>query len=153
MLLKCHQTVAAIIERENRFLMVKEHTKDGIKINQPAGHLEAEESLINAVKRETREETAYDFVPRSLLGIYKWENTSIQETFIRYAFIGTINGEKKNLPLDNNIIDAIWLTADQITARENHRSILVSQCLQDYLGGVSYPLEIINEVTLEHAKK
>ncbi len=146
MLLNFHQTVAAIIEKDRKFLMVKERTKDGIKLNQPAGHLESNETLLNAVIRETKEETACKFFPENFLGIYKWQNPNNKETFIRYAFIGSVDGGSKDQDLDDAIIDTLWLTAEQILTRNDHRSILVGQCLQDYLSGLSYPLDIINEI-------
>ena len=85
-------TVAAMAEREGRFLVVEEETDEGVRLNQPAGHLEPEESLIEAVVRETLEETAYGFVPRSLLGVYRWRHPAKGISYVRFAFVGEVTG-------------------------------------------------------------
>lgn len=143
---KPNTTVAAIIEHEGRFLMVREHTEHGIRINQPAGHLEHGETLLAAVVRETREETAYSFSPQALVGIYmadKDDHSAI--TYLRFAFCGTVEPQRLAATLDADIIEAVWLSADEIqAARASWRSPLVGRCLDDYLAGQRAPLSLIH---------
>ncbi len=144
MIWKPHVTVAAIIERAGKFLLVEEETMHGIRFNQPAGHLEADESLLVAVARETLEESAYHFVPQHLLGIYRWHSTESDATYLRFAFTGAITGHEADRPLDTGILQAVWLTADEIRATQaRHRSPLILRCVEDYLAGKRYPLELL----------
>lgn len=140
-------TVAAIIERDGRFLLVEEETSDGIRFNQPAGHLDPNESLIEAVARETLEEAAHDFTPTGLVGVYMSRyvssRTGKEVTYLRFAFCGEI-GRQHDRPLDEGILRAIWMTRDELIAcREKHRSPLVLQCVDDYLAGQHSPLSMI----------
>ncbi len=142
---KPNTTVAAVIEVNNTFLMVEEETADGIRINQPAGHLENNETLVQAVIRETKEETAYDFIPESILGIYQWKNESKGITYLRYAFIGKTISHNPSLKLDHGIIRAVWMSLDEIRSKSGiHRSPQVMNCIDDYLAGKLYPLELIS---------
>lgn len=139
--------VAAIIEREGRFLLVEEDTEDGVRYNQPAGHLEPGESLEQAVARETLEETAHDFTPTELIGAYmmRYENTAgdLLSTFIRFAFCGEL-GQRHDQPLDDGILRTVWMTRDEIVAcRDKHRSPLTLQCIDDYLQGQRAPLSLL----------
>lgn len=146
-------TVAAIAEREGRFLLVEEHTSEGVRINQPAGHLDPGESLIDAVVRETLEETACRFEPTALLGCYmsRYRSPRTQEdvTYLRFAFVGRVLAQDAGRALDKEIIRAFWATAEELEARAHeHRSPLVARCVQDYLsarrnGGTFLPLEAI----------
>jgi len=140
-------TVAAIIEHEGRFLLVEEETSDGIRFNQPAGHLDPGESLIDAVSREALEETAFEFTPESLVGIYMSRylsnRTGEEVTYLRFAFAGTL-GSQHNRPLDEGILRAVWMTPEELLAsQEKHRSPLVMQCVDDYLEGKRSPLSLL----------
>jgi 8-oxo-dGTP pyrophosphatase MutT (NUDIX family) len=137
-------TVAAIVERDGRFLLVEEHTDRGRLFNQPAGHLDPGESLLHAVAREALEETACSFEPTGLLGVYQYHSSADDVTYIRFAFTGTITGPEPGRALDAGIIRAVWLTPQEIrreTAR--HRSPLVMRCIEDHLAGRGFPLDVL----------
>ena len=143
--------VAAIVEKNGRFLLVEENTPDGIRYNQPAGHLEPGESLLQAVVRETLEETAHTFTPTELLGMYmmRYETPKGSEvrTFIRFAFVGEL-GDKLDRPLDDDILRTVWMTHEEILAcRDWHRSPLLMQCIDDYLLGQRAPLSLLSSYT------
>jgi ADP-ribose pyrophosphatase YjhB (NUDIX family) len=145
---KPNVTVAALIERDGRFLLVEEETPDGIRFNQPAGHLDEGESLMEACARETLEETAWRFRPTALVGIYMWPRPKRTDesdiTYLRFAFAGTLGDEQAGRSLDTGILRAVWMTPREIEAsRERHRSPLVWQGVQDYLAGRRYPMEIL----------
>jgi 8-oxo-dGTP pyrophosphatase MutT (NUDIX family) len=137
-------TVAAVVEREGRFLLVEEHADGGLKLNQPAGHLEPGESLLQAVAREALEETAFRFTPEWLLGVYRWRSLERQVTYVRFAFLGSVQGPAPGRALDEGIVRALWLTpADLNAERARHRSPLVAQCVEDCLAGRRFPLEVL----------
>ena len=139
-------TVAAVIERAGRFLMVIEQSPDGLRINQPAGHLEPGESLVEACVRETLEETAHRFTPMALVGIYLWrtEPPPAGRAYLRFAFTGSVGEVIAGRALDEGIIDAVWLSADELAQRRaEHRSPLVMQCVEDYLRGRRFPLDLL----------
>lgn len=141
-------TVAAVIERERHFLLVEEETSEGVRFNQPAGHLDPFESLEQAVARETMEETAHEFAPTSLVGVYmsryQSARTGLDVTYLRFAFSGTV-GRVHDRPLDHGILRALWLTYEELLAtRDLHRSPLVLQCVDDYLKGQSAPLSLLH---------
>ena len=141
---KPHVTVAAVIERDGQFLLVEEETDDGIRFNQPAGHLECGEALTEAVIREVLEETAYHFVPKTLIGVYNWRNEAKDITYLRFAFAGEIVGHEAGRSLDQGIIAARWLSLDEIRALQNrHRSPLIMRCIEDWQAGKRYPLDLI----------
>ena len=141
---KPNVTVAAVVEREGRFLLVEEETSAGLRLNQPAGHLEPGESLIEAAVRETLEETAHEFLPESLVGIYQWPRPDGELTYLRFAFGGTVGEALAGRTLDTGIVRAIWLSEDEIRAStERHRSPLVLQCVRDHLEGRRFPLELL----------
>lgn len=141
---KPNVTVAAVVERDGKFLLVEEETAQGIRFNQPAGHLEAHESLTQAVIRETLEESAYHFTPTQLIGIYRWHAPESDITYIRFAYTGTITGHEAGRKLDTGILRAVWLSPDEIRESESrHRSPLILRCIEDYLAGRRYPLELI----------
>ena len=145
MIWKPNVTVAAVIERDGKFLLVEEETSQGVRFNQPAGHLEAGESLPAAVAREVLEESAYHFIPQHLLGVYHWHSADSDTTYLRFAFTGAITGHDPGRPLDTGILQAVWLSPGEIRATlERHRSPLVSRCVEDYLAGKRYPLELLN---------
>ena len=138
-------TVAAVIEQDQKFLMVEERIGSAVRLNQPAGHLEDNESLIDAVIRETREETAWQFLPKQLVGVYRWRHGASQETYIRFCFTGEL-GEFLDTPLDPDITQTVWLDADAMQRRAaQFRSPLVQQCWQDSLAGKRYDLDLLNE--------
>jgi ADP-ribose pyrophosphatase YjhB (NUDIX family) len=141
-------TVAAIVEREGRFLLVEEQTESGLLFNQPAGHLEDEESLKAAVIRETLEETAWDFEPEELVGIYRWRVPGRNVTYLRFAFSGRLGSHHAHRELDEGIVRAVWQTPAEIRAgRERHRSPLVERCVEDYLSGRRAPLDLLSDMT------
>lgn len=140
-------TVAAVIERDGRFLLIEEETSDGIRINQPAGHLDPGESLQQAVVRETLEETAYDFTPTALVGMYMSRyvsaRTGLAVTYLRFTFCGTA-GARHDQPLDDGILRTMWLTRDEVLAcSDRHRSPMVVRCIDDYLRGQRTPLSLV----------
>jgi 8-oxo-dGTP pyrophosphatase MutT (NUDIX family) len=141
---KPNVTVAAIVEQDGRFLLVEEETTDGLRFNQPAGHLDAGESLVAACVRETLEETAYAFTPTELVGVYQWLRPQGDLTYLRFAFAGKVGAHETARVLDTGIVRAVWMSRDEIEASvERHRSPLVLQCVQDYLKGRRFPLELI----------
>ena len=145
---KPNVTVAAVIERDGRYLLVEEETAEGIRFNQPAGHLEDGESLLEAVVRETLEETRYIFCPTALVGIYQWPRPQGDITYLRFAFAGEIIGEEQDRPLDAGIIAPRWVTLDEVRASTmRHRSPLILQCIEDLAAGNPYPLELIRHYT------
>lgn len=141
---KPNVTVAAVVERGGRFLLVEEETADGLRLNQPAGHLEEGESLVAATVRETREETAYRFTPEYLVGVYQWPVPNRELTYLRFAFGGAVHGEASGAKLDDGIVRALWMTADELRAcPQRHRSPLVLRCVEDWIAGRRYPLDLI----------
>ena len=139
-------TVAAVIERGGKFLFVEELANGRRVLNQPAGHLDPGESLVQAVAREVLEETAHRFTPTALLGIYRWVYDKEDVTFLRFAFLGRVDGVEEGRKLDNEIIAAVWLTPAELAARRTeHRSPLVQQCVDDFLAGRSFPLDALSK--------
>jgi 8-oxo-dGTP pyrophosphatase MutT (NUDIX family) len=145
---KPNVTVAAIIEQDGKFLMVEEQCADGLRFNQPAGHLENQESLLQAVIREVQEETAYLFQPTALLGTYLWKHPDKDLTYLRFAFIGDVSDHNPGQPLDDGITRATWMTMDEIrTSQHRHRSPQVLMCLEHYLAGQRFPLAVISHLS------
>lgn len=141
---KPNVTVAAVVERAGRFLMVEEHTPEGLRLNQPAGHLEADESLLQAVVRETVEETAYAFTPECVVGVYLWPRPQGDVTYLRLAFGGTVGDTPADTALDAGIVRAVWMTPDELRAcASRHRSPLVMQCVDDWIAGRRFGLDLI----------
>jgi 8-oxo-dGTP pyrophosphatase MutT (NUDIX family) len=148
MSLKVDLTVAAIAEDCGRFLLVQERAARRVVLNQPAGHVESGESILDAVVRETREETGRDFRPKSLTGIYLWQGPRGRPV-LRIAFAGEVGERAAGSRLDGAILRALWLGSDELAARATeHRSPLVQLCVEDYLRGTRYPLETVAEVPL-----
>jgi ADP-ribose pyrophosphatase YjhB (NUDIX family) len=138
-------TVAAVVEREGRFLLVEERIDGRLVLNQPAGHLDPGESLIQACRREVLEETAHHFEPRALVGVYRWHYAKKDVTFLRFCFCGGVTRVDAGGKLDKGIVAAPWLTATELEARKaDHRSPLVAKCMADYLAGKRYPLELFS---------
>ena len=145
-------TVAAVIERGGQFLFVEEEDEGRVLFNQPAGHLEQNESLVQGCRREALEESAWHFEPRALVGIYRWRKpdspASTGVTYVRFAFCGELGGHEAARKLDAGIVRAVWMSPDEIRAlRGRLRSPLVLRCMEDYLAGRRYPLDAL----VEHA--
>jgi len=144
MVWKPHVTVAAVIERDNRFLLVEEHTPHGLQFNQPAGHLEEDEDLISAVKREVQEETAWQFEPEALVSVQLWRKNPEFPSFMRFCFAGHCHSHTPSKQLDEGIVAAHWMTRDEIvTERHRLRSPLVLISVDEFLTGQRYPLSIL----------
>jgi 8-oxo-dGTP pyrophosphatase MutT (NUDIX family) len=144
-------TVAAVIERDGRFLLIEEHTAEGLRLNNPAGHLDPGESPAQGCARETLEETAHPFTPTALVGVYlsRFQRTDQQGevqdiSYLRFAFCGEVGEPEPGRALDNGIVRTLWMTAEEVReSRARHRSPLVLQCLEDYLAGRRHPLDLI----------
>ena len=153
---KPNVTVAAVIERDfggvRKFLLVEEETRDGLKLNNPAGHLDPGESPVRGCVRETLEETAFHFTPTALVGVYLSRFERLQPgqavpldiTYLRFTFCGELGAHVAGQALDEGIVRTVWLTADEIRASAPmHRSPLLLTCLEDYLAGRRFPLDLI----------
>lgn len=153
MVWKPHVTVAAVIEQDNRFLLVEEETSNGLQFNQPAGHLEENEDLIAAVKREVQEETGWQFEPEHIVAIQLWRRSPDFPSFVRICFSGRCHSHDSEQRLDEGIIATHWLTRDEIKAREHClRSPLVLISVDEYLSGHRHPLSLLKSfLDLEHA--
>ncbi|NOT11790.1 MAG: NUDIX hydrolase [Methylococcaceae bacterium] len=146
MVWKPHLTVAAVIEKNQRFLLVEEETSNGLQFNQPAGHLEENEDIISAVKREVYEETAWHFEPEHVVAVQLWRKKPDSPTFVRICFSGYCHSHNPSQPLDVGIFAAHWLTVDEIQAKNRQqllRSPLVLLSIDDYLDGQRYPLSLL----------
>jgi len=144
-------TVAALIEQDGRFLLVEEQTPDGLRLNQPAGHLEAGESPQQGVVREALEETGRVFAPQGLVGVYlsrtrRTTEQGVQDvSYLRLAFFGSASAPDPQRALDDGIVRTLWMDVDALRASTSrHRSPLVLRCVEDYLRGQRYPLELIS---------
>jgi ADP-ribose pyrophosphatase YjhB (NUDIX family) len=143
-----HITVAAVIERDNKFLLVKEMVEGIAVLNQPAGHWEAGETLVEAAQRETLEETGWEFYPTALVGIYRWQHPRKDETFLRFTFCGSCSDNQISTDLDDGILEANWLRADEILALPDIklRSTMVIESLNDYLAGKRYDIDMLRDI-------
>jgi 8-oxo-dGTP pyrophosphatase MutT (NUDIX family) len=140
-------TVAAIAERDGQFLFVEERAGGRVVVNQPAGHLEEGETFLEAVIRETLEETAWSFEPTAVVGVYVWRPEHQARTFLRVAFAGELGDYDPPRPLDRGILRTRWLARQDLAhPRIRLRSPLVTQCVDDYLAGVRYPLSLISHL-------
>ena len=145
---KPNVTVAAVIEKDGRYLLIEENTLEGLRLNNPAGHLDPGESPAQGCARETLEETAHLFVPTALVGIYlsrfQRESTGEDITYVRMAFSGDLGDFQPHLSLDEGIVRTLWMTPDEVRASAHrHRSPLVLKCIEDHLTGQRFPLETI----------
>ena len=145
---KPNVTVAAIIERDGRYLLVEEHTQEGLRLNNPAGHLDPAESPQQAVVRETLEETMRAFTPEALVGVYlsRFQREAGNEdvTYMRLAYCGAVGDELPGLQLDTGIVRTLWMTVEEIRASTpRHRSKLLLRCVEDHLAGVRHPLGLV----------
>jgi 8-oxo-dGTP pyrophosphatase MutT (NUDIX family) len=142
-------TVAAIIERDGRYLLVEERTSVGLRLNNPAGHLEPGESLVSAVIREVLEETACTFTPEALVGVYlsrsEHPRTGEDITYLRFTFCGAVGEPEPGRALDTPIVRTLWLTPEEVyLARNSHRSPWVAQCITDHQAGQRFPLDLLH---------
>ena len=145
---KPNVTVAAIIEKDGRYLLIEEHTPEGLRLNHPAGHLDPGESPAQACAREALEETAHPFTPTALVGVYlsRFQRPAEGEdiTYLRMAFCGDIGELQPHLSLDEGIVRTLWMTPEEVRASaERHRSPLVLRCIEDHLAGQRFPLQVI----------
>src|SRR5690606_11378523 len=141
-------TVAAVIERNGRYLLIEEHTPEGLRLNNPAGHLDPGEGPEQGVAREALEETAHTFTPTALVGVYlsrfQREATGEDITYLRFAYCGTVGDQVPGQALDTGIVRTLWMTPEEIRAStERHRSPLVLRCIEDHLAGVRYPMDLV----------
>jgi 8-oxo-dGTP pyrophosphatase MutT (NUDIX family) len=138
-------TVAAVIERQGKFLLVQERIDGQLVLNQPAGHLDPGESLLAACRREVLEETAHRFEPTGLVGIYRWRHAAKDVTFLRFCFYGRAGEADSSRKLDKEIVSLQWLTSEELKKRKpEHRSPLVQKCVEDFLAGRHFPLEVLS---------
>jgi 8-oxo-dGTP pyrophosphatase MutT (NUDIX family) len=142
-------TVAAVVVRDGRYLMVEEHTREGLRLNQPAGHLDPGETLVQAVVRETLEESAHRVQPRAGVGMYlaryRHPGDGTDVTYLRIAFDCDLLGVEHGRALDEGIVRALWMSADEIRARAaEHRSPLVMQTIDDHAAGRRFALECLH---------
>ena len=139
-------TVAAVIERNGKFLFVEERIEGRLVLNQPAGHLDPGESLTAACTREVLEETAHHFEPTGLVGVYRWHYAAKDVTFLRFCFRGDISAEDNGRKLDKEIVKLHWLSPAELASRQaDHRSPLVEKCVEDFLAGRNFPLELLSK--------
>ena len=145
MVWKPHATVAAIIEQNNHYLMVEERIDGELVVNQPAGHLNDNESLLEAVIREVQEETARTYHPQGIVSIYRWRNSKKQQTYLRTTFFGQVSERDPEQILDDPIVKTDWYSRKQLQ-KEKLRSPLVLRCIDDYSAGLRYPLKMLVDV-------
>ncbi|WP_296753946.1 NUDIX hydrolase [Thiobacillus sp.] len=140
-----HVVAAAIVERDGTFLLVEEHTAEGLRLNQPAGHWERGETLLDAVRREALEETAHHVEPLALLGCYSTYYPRRDITYLRFAYVCETVGFDAGRALDHGIVRALWLTPEELASHPTpHRSQLVMRCIEDYLAGRRFPLNFVS---------
>ncbi len=147
MVWKPNVTVAAVVEHNGRFLVVEERIRGRWVYNQPAGHLEPEEGLTEAVVREMREETGREFHPEAITGVYRWCKPDDGTTFLRFCFAGSCGAQDPVQPLDKEIRRALWMSREELAGQvQRLRSPMVLRCIDDCLGGARYPLALIRDV-------
>lgn len=140
-------TVSAVTQREGRFLVVEEDVRGNIVINNPAGHLENDETLVEAVVREVLEETGCSFEPQGVTGVYLWTTPKGDRTFLRVNFFGACISENDDAILDDGILRKLWLTREELAGMQPRlRSPMVLGCIDDYLAGKRYPLHVIQDM-------
>lgn len=145
-------TVAAVAQTAGRFLFVEERINRRLVFNQPAGHVEPGESLLAAVVREVREETAWHFEPQALLGVYLWRRPTARRPTLRFAFIGAVSDHDATQRLDRGIVGTHWLSQEELKEHEGRlRSPLVLRCVEDYLAGTQRALDGVAQLDLHSA--
>ena len=151
---KPNVTVAAVIEKDGRYLLVEEETSEGLMLNNPAGHLDAGESPAEGCAREALEETAHRFTPTALVGIYmaRSRQAGLDVTYMRFAFCGELGEREPGRALDTGIVRTLWMTPDEVRASvSRHRSPLLLQCVEDHLAGRRHPLSLVHVDPSVHA--
>lgn len=144
-------SVATVVERDGLFLLVEEETRRGLRLNQPAGHLERGETLAQGAARETLEESGWHVDVTHLVGIYMWQPGDGGGAYVRFAFAAAARAHDAKRRLDDGIVRALWMSADDVrTSAARHRSPLVMRCLDDYLAGRRLPLDWIADVGDAH---
>lgn len=142
-----HITVACVVQKDNKFLLVEEKAENGIVFNQPAGHLEANETIMEAAKRETFEETSWHVELTAIIGVYFYTSANNGITYHRICFAAKPKQFDEQHPLDSSIIRTHWFTYEELLQQANkHRSPMVMQCINDYLNGQHYPLDLIKHL-------
>lgn len=137
-------TVACVVERDGRYLLVEETINGGLVLNQPSGHWEAGETLVEGAIRETLEESAWDVAPTALLGVYEYKPEDLDYGFLRFAFVADPLRHHAHRPLDSGIARAVWMTPDEVRAEAaRHRSPMVLRCIEDHLAGQRFPLDLL----------
>jgi len=153
-------TVAAVIERQGRYLLIEEHTPEGLRLNNPAGHLDPGESLVHACEREALEETAHRFSVEALVGVYmarfqrpeRGDAAAEDITYLRFAFGGALGEHLTERSLDHGIVRTLWMSPAEVQASvAQHRSPLVWQCVRDHQAGVRWPLSALHTDASVHA--
>jgi 8-oxo-dGTP pyrophosphatase MutT (NUDIX family) len=140
-------TVAALIERRNRFLLVEERVDGQLVLNQPAGHLEPGESLVAAAIREVAEETGHVFVPEAVVGVYLWQCDPGTRSYLRVCFTGTATAPRAQPTLDHGIVGVHWLTRKELeNPPRKLRSPMVLRCIDDLCNGARFPLSCLRYV-------
>lgn len=146
-------TVAAVVERDGEFLLVEERAGNRMVFNQPAGHVERGERAVDAVVRETLEETAWVFHPEALVGMYFWEQPERNRSVLRLAFCGSVSDHDPTRQLDRGIERALWMSREQIVGRSARlRSPMVLRCIDDYRSGQRFPLDVLTELMAPSAR-
>ncbi len=141
---------AAIVQRDNRFLIVEENIRGSLVFNQPAGHVDDGESIIDAVVRETLEETAWHIRPLALLGMYLWRNPQNGHSILRVAITGEVIRHEPDRQLDVPVVAAHWMEREALLAQPAKlRSPLVMRCIDDYLAGQRHDLSALNYLTAQ----
>jgi len=144
---KPHVTVATVVPDGGRYLFVEERVDGRCVLNQPAGHLEAGESLVAAARREALEETAHEIEPSALLGVYRWQAPDTADVILRFAFAGEVVAHHPERELDDGILRCLWLTRGELDAeRARHRSGLVARCVAAFEAGRRYPLALLDDL-------
>lgn len=143
-----HVVVASIVERAGKFLLVEERVNGQLVLNQPAGHWEQGETLIEGAKRETLEETGWEIEPTAVLGIYDYQPPELDYCFLRIAFIADAHQHHSTRRLDQGIERALWMTRSELAAEHHrHRSPMLLRCVDDYLAGQRFPLSMLAHLT------
>jgi 8-oxo-dGTP pyrophosphatase MutT (NUDIX family) len=147
-------TVAAVVAQSGKFLIVEERVGRRLVFNQPAGHVEEGESLLDAVVRETLEETASILVPDAVVGIYLWKNPQTGRSYLRVAFTGSLTMHDPDRALDHGIVRTHWLSREQLLGHQNRlRSPLVLRCVDDWLAGTRFPLALLSHLPADAIEK
>lgn len=141
-----HVVVATVVEQAGRFLVVEEHINGELRLNQPAGHWEPGETLAEGAVRETREESGWDVRVTDFLGVYTWQPEGLPYPFVRFSFVAEALRHHPQQALDEGIVRALWMDREELLAsRAIHRGPSVLQCVDDYLAGRRYPLDLLRQ--------